>query len=98
MKVSPPSKTSNIWMSRRWEDQVEPSKAFEDQSPELLLDSCLNGGFLKSGYPKMDQNGWFIMEIPTKMYDLGVPHLWKPPNETARITAEFGPGLPPRSS
>ena len=46
----------------------------------------------------MDENGWFIMEILTKMYDLGVPHLWKPPNETARITAEFGPGLPPRSS
>jgi hypothetical protein len=25
-------------------------------------------------------NGWFIVEKPIEMDDLGIPHLWKPPN------------------
>jgi len=32
--------------------------------------------FPKIGIP---QNGWFIMEIPMKLDDLGVPLFWKPP-------------------
>ena len=32
------------------------------------------GGFHKWGVP---QNSWFIMEIPTKMDDLGVPLFWE---------------------
>ena len=30
-------------------------------------------GVHKWGYPKIDQNGWFTKENPTKMDDLGVP-------------------------
>ena len=57
-----------IWFLRR-----EMLGAPSDDPFLLGTDLSLKyGGFHKCGYPKMDQNEWFIRENPIRMQDLGV--------------------------
>ena len=46
--------------------------------------------FPKIGVP---QNGWFIMENPIQMHDLGVPLFWKHPCQSSMIKVSFDHNL-----
>ena len=45
---------------------------WENQS-EIEATLWITETFHKWGYPQMDSNGWFIIENPIKMDDLGIP-------------------------
>ena len=70
------------WLGTSWNSMDDfPAKHRSDYLRVFTcsVDSCsvFHGGFHKWGVP---QNGWFIMNNPMKMDDLGCPHFTKPPH------------------